>query len=600
VHPHVCLSASRGRVPSKPGFGLLGWDGVLRTPVGARRPHDSRRDGGATFCRGGTNLECSQGPCDDRYNQGALKRAVALVFALFLLFAIPLFSQTTPATGHTLVVIPFENTSPTPGLEWIGEAFPESLHEHLNSPVLYVTSREERMRAYDRVGIPAGLHPSRATLFRIAEQMDVDYVVLGTYSYDGAQLHANAQLLDMRASSLLPAVAESGPIADLVRLQTAMAWDLLRVMRSDFSIPKERYVQDVAVTRLDAFENHVRGVLATTADEKIRYYKEATRLNPVDARAWLELGETYFSQRSYEAAIAALGQISALSPAAREANFYLGLASYYRADYSRAENAFQFVAARVPLAEVYNNLGVVEARRGRRTAISFFQKAIANDPSDPDYHFNLGLSLGRAADNAGAARELRAALERRPGDAEARSALDAVTRVSPVGSSQNISGIKPAERIKTNYEEDSFRQMTIQLRSWAEQRFARSDPKTHARFHIETGRELLAHGFASEAENEFREAATLDPSSTAALTGLAEVFDARGDAAGARAQAEAALRIHESADAYLVLARLDLRENRTETAARNVNRAEQLEPGNTGVPELKRALAAKLAEKAQP
>ena len=87
---------------------------------------------------------------------------------------------------------------------------------------------------------------------------------------------------------------------------------------------------------------------------------------------------------------------------------------------------------------------------------------------------------------------------------------------------------------------------------------------------------------------------------TAALTALAEDYDARGDAVGARAQAEAALRIRESAEAYLILARLDLRENRMEAAAQNINRALQLEPGNATGQDLKRTLAAKLAEKAQP
>ena len=112
----------------------------------------------------------------------------------------------------------------------------------------------------------------------------------------------------------------------------------------------------------------------------------------------------------------------------------------------------------------------------------------------------------------------------------------------------------PLERIKRNYEEDAFHQMTMQMGSWAEERFARSDPCAHARFHVELGKELLAHGFSTEAEAEFRHAAAVDPASTAPLTALAEDYDARGDARGARAQAEAALRIRESAEAYVILA----------------------------------------------
>jgi len=139
--------------------------------------------------------------------------------------------------GQTMVVIPFENNSPTPGLEWLGESFPETFHAQLNSPVLYVASRDERLRACDRQGIPAGVHPSRASLYRLAEQMDVDYAVLGSYKYDGQRLTATAQLLDMRAEKLLPAVSESAPLADLGSLQSALAWDLLRQIRPDFSTP---------------------------------------------------------------------------------------------------------------------------------------------------------------------------------------------------------------------------------------------------------------------------------------------------------------------------------------------------------------------------
>jgi tetratricopeptide (TPR) repeat protein len=535
-----------------------------------------------------------------RYNELVVKRAAVVVFVVSLLLCPPLRAQDTPASGRTVVVIPFENASPTPGLEWLGESFPETFHEQLNSPVLYVASRDERLRAYDRQGIPAGVHASRATLYRLAEQMDVDYAVLGSYKYDGVRLTAIAQLLDMRAQKLLPEATESGPLADLGNLQSALAWDLLRLIRTDFSVPKDKYIASVAPARLDALENYVRGTLATTAEDKVQRYREATRLNPDYAQAWLELGKTYYAQRAYEPAIAALGQVQKSSAVAREANFYLGLAAYAHGDFAKSESAFAFVAARLPLAEVYNNLGVVAARRGQKKAVDYFERAIQNDPSDPDYHFNLGVTLTQTGDRAGAARELHTALDHRPNDAEAKMLLDSLT--PPAGSivPSSATSKAPLERIKRNYEEDAFRQMTTQMGSWAEQQFARSDPRAHARFHVELGKELLAHGFTTEAEAEFHHAAAVDPSSTAPLTALAEDYDARGDAREARAQAEAALRIRESAEAYLILARLDLRENRMEAAAQNINRALQLEPGNPAGQDLKRTLAAKLAEKAQP
>lgn len=536
-----------------------------------------------------------------------MKHAVVFAFAVSLLLCPSLRAQDTHnqiVAGHTMVVIPFENVSPTPGLEWLGESFPETFHEQLNSPVLYVASRDQRLRAYDRQGIPAGLHVARATLYRLAEQMDVDYAVLGSYRYDGTQLTASAQLLDMRAERLSPAVTESAPLADLGTLQSALAWDLLRLVRTDFSVPKDKYVASVAPVRLDAVENYIRGMLATNAEEKVQHYREAVRLNPDYAQAWLELGKTYYAQRAYEPAIAALNPIqhsSLLAGAvAREANFYLGLAFYAHGDFAKSESAFEFVAARLPLAEVYNNLGVVAARRGQKKADDYFQRAIQNDPSEADYHFNLGVTLNQSGDRAGAARELHTALDHHPNDAESKMLLDSLSSsagsIVPSSATSRI----PLERIKRNYDEEAFRQMTTQMGSWAEERFARSDPRTHARFHLELGKELLAHGFSTEAEAEFRHAAAVDPSSTASLAALAEVYDARGNAREARIQAEASLRIRESAEAYLILARLDLRENRMEAATQNITRALQLEPGNPTGQDLQRTLAAKLAEKAQP
>ena len=103
-----------------------------------------------------------------------------------------------------------------------------------------------------------------------------------------------------------------------------------------------------------------------------------------------------------------------------------------------------------------------------------------------------------------------------------------------------------------------------------------------------------------EAEKEFREAISLDAGNAHGYAGLARVLESNGDAAGARSQAQAALLIRQFADPLLVIARLDLRDNRTEAAAENVNKALQLEPSNASAQALKRAVAAKLAEKAQP
>ena len=81
----------------------------------------------------------------------------------------------------------------------------------MSSPATYVISRDERLLAFDRFGIPQTLHPSLATLYRMAEQMDADYVVIGHYTFDGNTFTASAQTLDMKALKLEPAVTQ--PVA---------------------------------------------------------------------------------------------------------------------------------------------------------------------------------------------------------------------------------------------------------------------------------------------------------------------------------------------------------------------------------------------------
>lgn len=524
--------------------------------------------------------------------------------AVILIFALSLVSHAqSPATiSRTLIVIPFENESNAPGLEWIGESFPEILGRRLTSPSLYVLGRDDRIRAYDQLGLPVDLHPSRATIYRISEQLGVDYVVLGHYTFDGRTFTASAQLLDMQKLHLLPPVTASGPLIELIDIQNALAWDLLHILRPGFTVTRDAFRSAAPPIRLDAFENYVRGMIAGDVSEKIRRFREAVRIMPNYTEALLQLGKAYYAQREYEAAIAALDKIPRGDSLGREAAFFLGLAAYSHGNLAKAESAFNFLASQLPLTEVRNNLGVVAARRGQKSALDDFQKAVQADPNDPDYRFNLGLTYYRDGDLASASRQLRETLNLKPNDQEAKSLLDTIsTSATQKLQTGSVSSVKiPQERMKRNYDESSFRQLALEIQATAEERLAKTDPRTHAQFHSTRGHELLSQGFVAEAETEFREAISLDPSNAEAHSGLARVLEARQDLVGARSEASTALRLRQFAEPLLVLARLDLRDNRTESASQSVDRALQLEPSNGSALALKRVIAAKLAEKAQP
>jgi tetratricopeptide (TPR) repeat protein len=524
-------------------------------------------------------------------------RRIVVVVAILLLSA-AVFAQ-GHAGAETLLVLPFDNTSKAPGLEWISEAFPELLGQRLSSPATYVINRDERLLAFDRFGIPQSVHPSLATLYQMAEQMDADYVVIGHYTFDGSAFTASAQLLDMKSLKLAPAVTASGPLTTLLDIQSALSWELLGAMQRQPSGTKEDFVRASSGIRLDAFENYIRGITAGTRGEKIARLREAIRLNPNYTRATLQLGKAYLENRDYDQAVNWFSRIPKNDPAANEASFNLGLAAFYKADYERAAEAFTFLLSRLPMPAIYNNLGVIAGRRGRRNEVDYLQKAIAADPTDGDYHFNLAIALARNNDSAAAVRQLREVISTHPEDAEAKSLLDQLSGAAIANVSHNDPAVTtahlPMERVKRTYEETSYQQVAMEIENVAEQRLAKSDAKTHAAYHLDRGRDLLTQGFASQAEKQFREALQYDSANPAIHAALAHSLETSDPAAAAR-EAQISLKTQPSAEAYLSLARLAATKKDWPNASSNVNSALQLEPSNSAAQSLRRSIESKQSE----
>jgi tetratricopeptide (TPR) repeat protein len=324
--------------------------------------------------------------------------------------------------------------------------------------------------------------------------------------------------------------------------------------------------------RLDAFENFIRGVAAGASADKVRYLKAALAIDPNYAQASLLLGKTYFAARDYDQAAATLAKVPADDAAFAQASFFLGLSEFHLGHFEKAGAAFRATAERVLLTEVLNNIGAAESRRGRRNAADYFRKAVKADPSDPDYHFNLAIALYRAGDAPAAQRQLREALRLRPGDTEARK-FDEALLASPAPAI-------PLSRIKQNYDESSYRQLAVELQNAIDESIRKAKPAARASLHLERARELLANGAAREAESQFRESLTQDPGNPDALAGLAHALLLENRFAEARKQAQAAIAVEPSQEAYLVIARAALHDHDRAAAGQNLQKALALGPAD--------------------
>ncbi len=135
------------------------------------------------------------------YNRITLRKPVGIVLSLLFLAALatPLRSWAqqqggTARSSHLLLILPFENTSSAPATDWISEAFPEVLGNRLSAPSLFIMTRDDRLSAFDRLGVPTAAKPSRATIYQIAQQLDADYVLMGDYRVEGQILREDQTL----------------------------------------------------------------------------------------------------------------------------------------------------------------------------------------------------------------------------------------------------------------------------------------------------------------------------------------------------------------------------------------------------------------------
>jgi tetratricopeptide (TPR) repeat protein/TolB-like protein len=495
-----------------------------------------------------------------------------------------LMSSLAPAQAHStklVLILPFQNDSKAPGLEWVGESFPEVMGQALSKSRLFVVSRNERLYAFDKLGVPTSVQLSHATLLRIAQEMDVDFIITGSYGYDGRTFSLRAQIMDMSRLRLSEPAAEAGAITQTVDIQTALAADLSRDLERMGGPPAIRATSPSI--RLDALENYIKGVSAASLADRIKFLTQAVRLAPLNFKAVLALGKAHFDNKDYQQASAWLAKVPKTEPMADEANFFLGLAAYYLGDYPSAEDAFTFTAQQLPLVEVTNNLGVVAARRGA-SALEFFEQAVRSDPRDPDYHVNYAIALYRSGDAARAAKELKDAISLRPQDTEAVAFLRSLALPSAVQFQL------PAERLKRTYNEASYRQLAIEIQSVNEMRYSAMPPPQHAAAHVTRGNELLAQELLDQAESEFREAILVDPPNALAHAGLADILERRGDLNTARSEANTANTYALSTQAFLVLARIEQRQQRPANALDYVERALKIEPTNAAALDMERRL----------
>lgn len=528
-----------------------------------------------------------------------MKRSVCLLAVLLL----PSGLRAAPTQTRTILVLPFENESSNSDLGWISEAFTEVLSSRLAGPGRYVLDRDERNAAYEQLGIPPQTPLTLASAYKVAETLGVDWAVVGNFKIAGNQLTAACRLLEVHNLKLTLPLETSGALADLVEVQTRLAWRLLATHDPGFTAGAEDdFSRHFPAIRLDAFENYIRGILAADDETRLHFFQESDRIDPSDHRAAFELGRYYFEHKQYPESIAWLRKLTSSDPKYLESRFFLGVDEYFTGDDAKSEAAFVALEKQIPLNEVANNLGVVGARRGNfQEALASFERAYQGDPLDPDFSFNVAACLWHLKRYGEAVNYLEDSLKQNGDDPEAHTLLAAVfgklqnpdserrelkwLAVQGAGSDPR-QDFSPVLRLKKRYDGRAFGLLALMLHNSMEAHLAQENPQEHGETHLGLGKKFFAAGRLPEAEHELAEACSLLPESSEPYLVLGQVYEAEGRHQEAAAELKTSLQLDNNAMTHLWLARVYFSMNQSELALEQGRTALSMDPGNADAEQL--------------
>jgi len=503
------------------------------------------------------------------------------------------------SSARLVLVFPFENASGRADLQWMAESFPEILSYRLAVGGRTVLGREERNAAYEQLGITPGAPLTLASKYKVAEILGADWAVMGSFLVEDQRLTVRTRLLDMRQMRLGAALEASGALTELVDLQTRLAWRLLSHYDPGFDITSEEdFRRRFPSVRLDAFENYVRGILASDEASRVRFLQHADRLDPTDHRPAFELGRHLFERKDYAGSAKWLRKLKPGDPRYLEARFFLAVDEFFLGNDALAERVLESLCDEAPLSEVQNNLGVMRLRRkAYQEALASFQAAYEADPQDIDFCFNLAISLYLLERHPEAAPYLEQVLRIDDSDAEAHALLANIFRKT--GYSEGLereqrwlaenegpvpvdlkNGLLPQPRLKRKFDVRAFRLLLLAVQSAREQRVAEQPTQREALAHLLRAKRFVEEARWHDAEHELLQATALSPEDREARLMLARVYEAQGRPHEAAAQLEKSLQVVETAAAHLALARIHLGLGQPAVARGHAEAALRLEPGS--------------------
>lgn len=521
-----------------------------------------------------------------RIARAALTGVVALVLA-----AAGAAEGAQPLEPGRVLVAPFE-TEGEPRAAWLGEGVAILLADDLAELGVDAIMYDERVRAFERLQVPPNAPLSRGTIIRIGQLVRATTVVTGRVELDGDRLAITVRAIRIDTGRVDADFEERGPLDSL--FETVQRGARRLVPAAAEPSPSEPR------PTLAAFEFFVRGLLAEHADTQIELFTRSLAIAPRFDRARLHLSRVHAEAGDFAQARDVALAVPPGSPLADRARFQAAVAEIALEQYGDAFERLQRLAERTGAPEVYNNLGIIQLRRGGTPQTGgptfYFTKAADADPASPEYTFNLGYAYWRENDYPAAIYWLRETVRRDPTDGDAHfvlaAALDATgSRVEAARERELARRLSAAweeqpetaspddvpdglERIRPYLEPPAARR-TAQVLEQREQR----EQQDVVRFHLDRGRRFFERENDREALTELQRVTYLSPYEAEAHLTIGRIHLRAGRVAEAIEAFTIALWSRETPEGHVALGEAYLQAKEPERARREAERALALAPG---------------------
>lgn len=527
--------------------------------------------------------------------------ALVLMAATWIVVVGEAVAQMAQAKLVDTLVMPFENSRAEPRLYWLGEGSAVLLSELLDDgSMASAVPREERLRAFERLQLPAVPTLSHATVIKVGQLVSATEIVVGSYDLTGDRLTVRARAIKLDTGKMMPEAEESGALPELVSIYARVAAKLRG--REPVST-----ANDPLLSSPQAFEAYVKGLVAETPKTQLGFLAQALKQSSGDARARLAQWDVFNDQRQHQQAFDAASAVPATSRWSRVARFSAAISLMQLKRYDDAFAALEALQTAQRSAVVLNAMGIVQLRRGGALpsgkAMYFFSQATELDPANRDYFFNLGYAYWVDRDPQAAIYWLREAVRRDPTDGEAHWMLGTVlqqtgaaseaTRERELGRRLSATTIqwdvrgqgagqvpRGLERLRTRLERAGARVDSVLAAS------GQRDQTSLAAFHLDVGQRAFDRELDRAAEQELRRALYLSPYLAEAHLLLGRVYLRGGRPADAVDALKIALWSEETAAAHLVLAEAYLQLQNNALARTEAQRALALDPTSAAARQL--------------